>query len=174
MIPGYLPPAANGSVWVYVHVTDFSGSVSLSGATVSLSGSGLSTVVKTTDNAGIAMLQWPNVTTAYINAAKSGYTTGMRVITTSDYGPDFVTIALHLGTYTSTITPTIPPGGITAAPTYAPYCNPNAGDYDAGKCTNLKDASMMEQIRDAGPDLINLAIIATIFGLIGLIMKATR
>jgi len=157
MIPGYIPPPAAGYVWVYTHVTDFSGSTSLSGATVSLSGSGLTTQVKTTDSSGIAMIQWPNVTTAYINVAKSGYTTGMRVITTSDFGPDFVTVALHQGTYTSTITPTIPPGGITAAPTLD------------SRTTSEKDVSMMEQVRNAGPDLINLAILATIFGLIGLI-----
>ena len=117
------------------------------------------------------MLQWPNVTTAYINAAKSGYTTGMRVITTSDYGPDFVTIALHLGTYTSTISPTIPPGGITPGPTYAPYCNPSASDYDESKCSTAKDASMMNQVRDAGPILITLAILATIMGLLKLMGK---
>ena len=162
MIPGYLPPPAVGYVWVYVHVTDFSGSVSLSGATVSLSGAGLSTVVKTTDSAGIAMLQWPNVTTAFINAAKPGYTTGMKVITTSSFGPDFVTIALHQGTYTSTITPTVPPGGITAPPTLD------------SRTTSEKDIAMMDKIRDAGPDLIDLAIVATIFGLIGLIGGSMR
>ena len=131
----------------------------LSGATVSLSGSGIPTVVRPTDSSGIAMLQWPNVTTAFINAAKPGYTTGMRVIETSGYGPDFVTIALHLGTYTSTITPTIPPGGITAAPTID------------SRSTSEKDASMMNQVRDAGPILISLAILATIMGLLKLMAK---
>ena len=159
MIPGYLPPPAVGYVWVYVHVTDFSGSVSLSGATISLSGSGIPTVVTPTDSSGIAALQWPNVTTAFINAAKPGYTTGMKVITTSSFGPDFVTIALHQGTYTSTITPTIPPGGITAAPTLDP------------RSTSEKDAAMMNQVREAGPMLIGLAIIATMVGLMKLMAK---
>ena len=160
MIPGYLPPPLEGYVWVYIHVTDFSGTTDLSGATVSLSGSGLSTVVKTTDSSGIAMLQWPNVTTAYIIAAKSGYTTGMRVIETSDYGPDFVTIALHQGTYTSTITPT---PTISGGPTVAPTLD--------SRTTNEKDAAMMNQVRDAGPSLIGLAIIATIVGLVKLMGK---
>ena len=160
MIPGYLPPPAEGYVWVYVHVTDFSGTTNLPGATVSLSGSGLSTVVTTTDSSGIAMLQWQNVTTAFINAAKPGYTTGMRVIETSDFGPDFVTIALHQGTYTSTITPT---PSISGAPTAAPTLDP--------RTDTEKDTAMMNQVRDAGPILISLAILATIMGLLKLMAK---
>ena len=116
-------------------------------------------------------LQWVNVSTAYVTASKTGYVSGSKTVTTSDYGPDTIRIEIWKTVVTATPTATPPPGGITVAPTYAPYCNPNAADYDAGKCSTEKDASMMNQVRDAGPILISLAILATIVGLLKLMGK---
>ena len=82
------------------------------------------------------------------------------MITTSDFGPDFVTIALHQGTYTSTITPT---PTISGAPTAGPTIDP--------RTDSEKDTDMMNQVRDAGPMLIGLALIVTFVGLIKLMGK---
>ena len=75
MIPGYVPPAATGYVWVYVHVTDWSGSQDIADARVSISGSGMTTRSDYTDGSGVVHLQWKNASEAYINVGKSGYTT---------------------------------------------------------------------------------------------------
>lgn len=157
LIPGYVPPAADGYVWVYVYVTDFQTDASLSGATVSLSGNGLSTKSAVTGTSGGVSIQWPNVTTAYINVAKSGYTTGSKVITTSSFGPDITWVSIHSGSLTATLTPT--PGSTTPVTTLD------------GRSANEKDQAMMDKIRNAGPDLIDLAILVTFMSLVGLLWK---
>jgi hypothetical protein len=154
LIPGYVPNATAGNVWVYVYVTDYSTYGPISGAQVSLSGNGLTTQSSLTGSSGGTSLQWPNQTVAYINVVKSGYTSGSKVITTSTTGPDIAYITLHTGTATSTLTPNpTPTGGPTALPT------------QDTRTASEKDIDMMNLIRDNGSALIGLAIITTMLGL---------
>lgn len=164
LIPGYVPPAPEGYVWIYVYVLDFQTYLPLSGATVTVSGYGLPTKTAVTGSAGSVNIQWPNATTAYINAAKSGYTTGSQVITTSDYGPDIVWIAIHKGVLTATLTPTPSPGG-TTSPTVAPGKNAD-GTYTAGY-SSVKGLEMMNWLAENGLMLVQLCFVVTVMALLG-------
>ena len=154
LIPGYVPNATAGNVWVYIYVSDYLTYGPISGAQVSLSGNGLTTQSALTGSSGSASLQWPNQTVAYINVVKSGYTSASKVITTSTTGPDIAYITLHSGTAISTLTPNpTPTGGPTAIPT------------QDTRTASQKDIDMMNLIRDNGSALIGLAIITTMLGL---------
>ena len=166
MIPGYLTLPQAGKIWVYVYAHDFDTGQNLVGATVSLSGTGLPTVVGTTGTDGGVGIQWPNVSTAYINVAKSGYTTGVKVITTSSFGPDAVTVDLHKGSQTATITPTPPWSGVTTAPTLDPAGNPGDEGY-----SNAKGQEMMDFLAQHGMDLVSLCLLVTIIGLLKMAAK---
>ena len=164
MIPGYVPPAADGKIWVYVHVTDWMGTQDIQNAYVSLSGYGLTTKSDYTDASGIVHLQWSNSSTAYINVVKPGYTTEVRVVTTSAFGPDVVTIAIHAGTVSSTITPT--PGG-TAIPTVNPWGTPAPGGTMPAGYTNNQGQEMMDFLAANGMSLVEICFMVTILALLG-------
>lgn len=166
MIPGYVPPAADGYVWVYVHVTDWSGSQDISGASVSISATGKSTVQGTTDSSGIVHLQFPNATESYINTAKAGYTTAMTVITTSDFGPDTVNVKLHAGTQTMTIVPTTGPGG-TVPTTASPWGTPGPYGTMPSGYTNAQGQMAMDYLAANGLMLVQLCVLVTICALLG-------
>ena len=110
-----------------------------------------------------------NATNYQITGSKSGYISKTININSGEASSKTVVIELSKATVTPTVTGTPLPGEITARPTYAPGCDPAA--YDAAVCTRGKDSDMMNQIRDAGPGLIALAIIATVVGLIKLMSK---
>jgi len=110
-----------------------------------------------------------NATNYQITGGKSGYISKTININSGEASSKTVVIELSKSTVTPTVTGTPLPGEITARPTYAPGCDPAA--YDAAVCTRGKDSDMMNQIRDAGPGLIALAIIATVVGLIKLMSK---
>jgi len=173
MIPGYVPPAATGYVWVYVHVTDWSGSNDIADARVSLSGLGLTTRSDYTDSSGIVHIQWPNATEAYINTGKAGYTTDMTIITTSDFGPDTVNVRLHAGTQTMTIVPTTGPGG-TVPTTLGPYGSqtPGPGSTMPSGYTNTQGQAMMDLLAFYGYDLAMLCILVTILAMLGVKLGA--
>ena len=171
MIPGYVPNASEGHVWLYVLANDYDTGAAISSAQVIVSGTGETSQTKTTSIAGQAVFEWANASAIYVTVSKSGYSSVSKVGATSDYGPDTVRVELHKTIFTPTATLTPGPGGITPSTTYAPYCNPNAADYDESKCSTIKDTAMMNQVRDAGPILISLAILATIMGLLKLMTK---
>jgi len=108
---------------------------------------------------GVETFVVPNASIIHVTASKIGYVTGTRTLTTSDFGPDTIRIELPKAVITVTPTSTIPPGGVTPAVTVDP------------RSTSQKDTDMMNQVRDAGPLLISLAILATMFGLIKLMGK---
>lgn len=165
LIPGYMPNASAGKVWVYVSVSDFSTSAPLPDVLVSISGSGLSTQSATTGSSGAVALQWPNSTTAYINAAKSGYTTGSKVITTSATGPDTTSISIHRGTLTATLTPSTT--SATPIITIGPYGTPGAsGTYGPGYVNN-QGQIMMDFLATNGLSLVELCVMVTILALLG-------
>lgn len=159
MIPGYVTNATEGHVWLYVLANDYDTGAALSGATVLVSGSGEASQTRTTGLSGQVIFEWANASTIYVTVDKSGYSSVSKVGTTSDYGPDTVRVELHRVIVTPTATSTPGPGGVTPAPT-----------LDT-RSTTEKDTAMMNQVRDAGPILISLAILATIMGLLKLMAK---
>lgn len=167
LIPGYIPAPQAGKIWVYIYVDE--NGINLPGVTVSVSGTGQSTQSGTTDSSGGIRVQWPNSTEAYINAAKAGYTTGSRVITTSPTGPDIVYISLHKGTSTATMVPTTGPGG-TVAPTLNPNKDPSTGLYVPGYA-NQQGQQMMGFLAENGMSLLMLCVLATMMGLIKMMTK---
>ena len=164
MIPGYLPPATTGKIWVYV-IVDENGA-NLPGVTVSLSGTGQTTRSDVTDGTGSVHIQWPNLSEVYINAAKAGYTTSSRVFTTSASGPDTIRISLHKGTSTMPLTPTPGPGG-TVPTTANPYGTPGPlGTMPAGY-TNNQGQIMMDYLASHGLELVELCFLVTILAFLG-------
>jgi PKD repeat protein len=164
LIPGYVPNPSAGKVWVYVYVTDWQSQLPLSGATVSISGSGQSTQTGITGSSGGTSLQWANQTLAYINVAKSGYTTGSTSITTTPAGPDIVYISIHPGIYTATLTPV---GTGTIPVTVGPYGTPGPlGTMPAGY-TNSQGQIMMDFLARNGLSLVELCFFVTVLALLG-------
>ncbi len=162
LFPGYVPPASSGKVRLYVLVNDRQTSAPINGALVTISGSGQTTVSQTTGKTGDVVLEWVNLSTVYATASKYGYQSASRTLTTTANGPDTLRIELDKNVITVAPTSTIPPGGVTPAVT-----------MDT-RSSNEKDLAMMDMIRSAGPQLISIAIAATAFGLLGLIMKSMK
>ncbi|MBE3136061.1 MAG: hypothetical protein IMZ43_01490 [Thermoplasmata archaeon] len=112
---------------------------------------------------------FPNNTALKILVTKSGYMSATIYTNTGPSDKKYVTVDMIRAVVTPTVTQTVIPGEITVRSTYGPGCDPAA--FDAAICSQGKDSDMMNQVRDAGPGLIGLAIIATILGLIKLMMK---
>jgi hypothetical protein len=128
-----------------------------------------------TANSGTASFIVPNNTVIIIDTWPSGYN-GQSMSTSMGAVDKQVTMTLSRASIpTTAITPVVtdPSTGavITAAPTYYPACNPNAPDYNARACGQNQDAGMMAQLREAGPSILGLAILAVIFGLLKMLMK---
>lgn len=168
MHPGYVPAAADGKVWLYVIVNDADTGASLQDAHVSISGSGQTTKSDVTDSTGSIHIQWVNASTAYVTASKSGYTSGSKTVTTSDFGPDTVRIELHRSIVTPTATMTTGPGG-TVPTTLAPGLNPD-GSYPAGYA-NTQGTQMMNLLAENGYNLVMLCIVVTMIALFKMISK---
>jgi hypothetical protein len=110
-----------------------------------------------------------NATNYQITGSKSGYLSKTININSGEASSKTVVVELSRATVSPTVTGTVITGEITVRPTYSPGCDPAA--YDAATCTQGKDSDMMNQIRDAGPMLIGLAICATALGLLKLMGK---
>ena len=158
MWPDYIPAPSAGNVTLYALVYDQQTGAPLYLSMVRVDGNTINTVLTTTGLEGQAMFTIKNDTSIHVTASKTGYSSITKVITTSHFGPDTVMISLPRLTVTTIPTATPGPGGTTPV-----YVDP--------RTTIQKDADMMNQIRDAGPGLIGLAIVATIFGLIRLMTK---
>lgn len=113
--------------------------------------------VRTTTGAGVAEFTVLATTQYKITATHAGYQSATRTLTTGAGGTAQDTY-LTLNRIVVTTAPTLPPG-VTAVVT-----------LDMRSWAE-KDAAMMEQIRDAGPGLIGLAILATMLGLMKLMSK---
>jgi len=100
----------------------------------------------------------PNNTIIKARASKTGYGPVTELFNSGEVSPKTKTLSMYRLVVTPVPTATIGPGGTTPV-----YVDP--------RTTIQKDADMMNQIRDAGPGLIGLAIVATIFGLIRLMTK---
>jgi hypothetical protein len=161
MYPADIAPGL-GNVNLYVTVQDNNGLVPIPTALVKIGIPGNPTLSGYTSSSGVQRFVVPNQTVLHITAEKSGYQTGGTVINSGTGVTANAIIALDRIAVTPTTTGYIPTGGITPVVTFDP------------RTANQKDTDMMEIIRNAGPDLINLAIAATIIGLLGLMMKGLK
>jgi hypothetical protein len=152
-----------GSVMLYINARNYDTKAVLTGVGIQIED--LTTHYTTQYNTGTSDNIWSIVTNATnykITGSKSGYISKSTVINSGEDPSMTVVIELSRATVTPTITGTVLPGETTVRPTVD------------SRTVNEKDADMMGQIRDAGPNLIDLAILATIFGLVGLIGKSMR
>lgn len=154
--------AEEGQTSLYVEVKDAQTHSYISYAVVKAAVDGGYTYSQSTATAGSAVFLVPNNTIVRLSATASGYISGSSVINTGSGSSYTTTIELTRQLVTVTPTSTVPPGGVTPAITVD------------GRTANQKDADMMNKIRDNGPVLIDLAIIATILGLVGLMTKGWK
>jgi PKD repeat protein len=167
MVPGYVPPAAAGKVWLYVLVNDLATGAVIPGAQVSISGSGQATQTGTTDSTGSVHKQWANVSTAYVSVSATGYSVGTKTIVTSNFGPDVVRVELSKGTLTVAPTQTTGPGG-TIPVTPGPYGTPGPMGTMAAGYTNNQGQMMLDYLAAHGMDLIQLCFLVTVCALLGI------
>jgi hypothetical protein len=180
LLPLYppVPAAATGFVNMFVNVKEAVSNLAINGANVDFRYPAGTTIHAITDWAGIAQVQVPNKTVIIIGTSASGFNSQSESVTTGDFADTVRTVRLSKSsgpgaTATVTATVTDPATGlpITTVPTYQPYCNPTAADYDARACSQSKDNDLMAQLRDNGSVIMSLAILAIIFGLLKMIMK---
>jgi hypothetical protein len=159
MFPPGLPPGP-GNINLYIPVVDADTTYAIGSVGVQVE---LPTGAITGDITGpggdAAVFVVPNNTIIKARASKTGYGPVTESFNSGEVTPKTKTLYMSKLVVTPTRTSTIPPGGVTPVVTVDP------------RTTNQKDADMMDQIRDAGPGLIGLAIVATIFGLIKLMTK---
>jgi hypothetical protein len=113
-----------------------------------------------TGSSGTEIFVVPNSTVINIAATKAGYVGSNTVINSGAGTTASATVYLHKAVVTTTPTSTIPAGGVTPVITVD------------SRTASEKDQAMMDKVRDAGPTLIDLAVAATIIGLLGLMAKA--
>jgi hypothetical protein len=143
-------PEGNNTLYVYVKDKDtLSG---LSDATVWISDG----QTRKTGSSGVATFTVLEGGSYSITVTKTGYQSLTGSITVAGTGN---AISMELSRLTVTTSPTLAPG---ASPT-----------VDT-RTDSQKDAAMMGKVRASGDDLIGLAIIAAMFGLIGLIGKSMK
>lgn len=115
-----------------------------------------------TGQSGTAVFVVPNSTVINVAATKAGYTGSNTVVNSGTGTTASASVTLKKITITPTPTTTIPAGGVTPVITLDP------------RTASEKDRDMMNKVRDNGPLLIDLAIIATILGLLGLMTKGFK
>lgn len=180
-LPLYMYAAAPvGSVNLFVYLREAGTGYIIKNADVNIKWGtgGASTASANTATSGTASFVVPNNTVITIESNPSGYNGQSMSLTTGTVDKQ-VTITLSKNTQgpgtTGTVTPTVtdPATGqpITVAPTYLPACNPNANDYDAGQCSQNQDSALMANLRTNANGILDLGIVAVIFGLLGMIMK---
>lgn len=149
----------DSNINLIIMVDDYATDDPISGASISLVEPSGATTTGTTNDAGVGLFAFSNKTQVNVKVSKSGYSSASKMWTTSAFGPDTVHIQLNKLVVTQTPTVTYTNAQGTVVPT-----------LDT-RSTAQKDASMMDQVRDAGPGLISLAILATMFGLIRMMAK---
>lgn len=137
----------DGNVNLLVIVNDHDTGDSLSNAEIKLVETAGATKYGSTNSAGVATFIVTNQTQFRIVASKSGYTSTSKLHTTSAFGPD--TVRLELSKSYVTVSPTVT---ITDA-------SGNVVETLDMRSSNEKDEAMMEQLRTAGPDILELCIL---------------
>lgn len=164
LIPGYVPAAPSGSVYVFAKVSDAYTLYPIDKANVQVAGSGVNSSSQATNAAGLAIFTVPNNTAMTFTAYKQGWISKSKTITTSPFGPDTAIIELERSTTTVTPTQTAGPGG-TVAPTQDPYLNPD-GSYPDGY-SNMQGQNMLNWLAANGMSLIQLCFMVTVMALLG-------
>jgi PKD repeat protein len=164
LIPGYVPAAPAGSVYVFAKVSDAYTLYPLEYANIQVTGSGVNSSSQSTNSAGLAIFTVPNNTAMTFTAYKNGWITKSKTITTTPLGPDTAIIELERQTSTIVPTPTAGPGG-TVAPTIDPDLNPD-GSYPDDYST-IKGQNMLNWLAANGMDLIQLCFLVTVMALLG-------
>lgn len=162
MVPGYVPPAADGYVWLYVIINDLATGAPLPNAQVQVSSTGETTQSRTTGYNGQASFQVTNNSVWHVSASLSGYKSETEVVTTSSAGPDVVRIELYRTTVTTVPTGTVLPGELTPRPTQDPAGNPGTPGY-----SNAKGQEMLDWLAQNGMDLVQLCFMVTVLALLG-------
>jgi PKD repeat protein len=179
MLPTGFANVSAGNVTAYITVTDADTLQKLYACQVNAAyatAEGSRIIEGTTNSAGAASFVLPNNTNVHFNAIKTGYEGAQLVLNTgTGSGGDAKVlgeIKLSKIGVTPTITATTLPGGGTPTPTqtYLRYCNPAASDYNEDACRTSENTGMMDQLREAGPSIIGLCIVAILMGLLKIIM----
>lgn len=169
LMPMYPPllAAGDGNINLVVGVYDIYGN-SLPGASVTVRVPSGATTGGITGPGGSETFNVVNNSVVTISASKSGYVGKSWSVTTNTFADQWTEIKLDRQTQATT-PPTLTPGpeGTTPMPTIIPGCE----DPTSSGCANIKDTALMNQLRDAGPSIVGLAILAIIFGILKMIMK---
>lgn len=152
-------PNVPGYINLFVSVTERETGSPISGVSVTVSTPGSYTVNGETDSTGSEVFSTSNSSVKYITVSKSGYKSETRTITTPASGSYNAALQMSRVLVTTQPTSYIPPGGVTPQITVDP------------RSSTEKDQDMMNMIRDAGPNLIQLAIVVTMISLLGLMTK---
>lgn len=152
-------PNVPGYVNLFVSVTERETGSPISGVSVTVNTPGSFTVTGETDNTGSEVFSTSNSSVKYITVSKSGYKSETRTITTPASGNYNAALQMSRVLVTTQPTSYIPPGGVTPQITVDP------------RSSTEKDQDMMNMVRDAGPNLIQLAIVVTMISLLGLMTK---
>ncbi len=167
LIPGYVPAAPEGKVYLYVTVNDADTLQGLAGAYVSAAQAGQPTKSDVAGSQGVVIITVKNSTSTYVTASKSGYTSVSRTLTTSAFGPDSLMISLQKSTIQPTATATPGPGG-TVAPTISPGQQPTNPDGTPNKdYANQQGQIMMNFLASNGLNLVTLCVLVTMLALLG-------
>jgi hypothetical protein len=170
-----VPTAPENFVNLFVYMREAGNLLAISDVDVSFRYPSGTTVYSKSDSSGTAMQIVPNQTVIIIGATKTGWNGQSVSTTTGNFDDKFVTITLSRAS------------APTAAPTAgAVVTNPATGLPITDPITGLpmtvapmldvrtpaeKDTDLLNQLRDAGPSIIGLCILAIIFGLLKMIMK---
>jgi hypothetical protein len=167
----YTPnPPGEGNTNLYIQVLENINKLPVPGVFLQVAFAGNATIGVYTNSAGVQVVTVPNNTVMSITATKAGW---LGNVVTIDSGPgptSVVGIGIDRAYVTTTPTITAGPGGVIPT-TFLPGIGPTSS---AGQIAKAQDNEMMNKIRMAGPDLIDLAIAATIFGLIGLMLTGIK
>lgn len=173
MKPTGIGNVSAGNVTLYVTVEDFDTLDVIQGAGVSAyKPTDGASFTLSTNAAGMATFIVRNNSNYIVSAEKTGYNGQSKTVATGTGSGGTASVSTQIllskKTYTPTVTPVITtlPGGGTPVPTltYIGRCTSDTDTSDA--CRADKNSNLMDQLRDAGPGLISLCILAIIMGLL--------
>jgi len=129
-----------------------------------------------TDKSGIVSFVVPNQTLIYLYAEKAGYAKAGTTINSGDgdggEAAVYTDITLQRLYVTTAPTPTTLPGGGT--PTTQQTVDPYPCDADHPENCQRKQTDLANTVIVWAPDLVNLFILATIFGVFTMMMKGIK
>jgi hypothetical protein len=179
LMPPYPTPAgglSGGLINLFVNVRDGNGNASLAHATVTVKLPTGATTVRDSGDWGSAMFVVPNNTVIILSGSKTGYNTISQSFTSEQDLEQMVDLRMYKVWALATTT-SIPGAVVTDPATGLPLIDPLTGLPVTVQPTldirtdAQKDQDLMNLLRDNGETIMNLAILAIIFGLIKMVMK---